>query len=139
VVSLFERFSRKAGSIGSDKMRTLFLALGAISLAVPVTAGLVIPAGKAEAKTFEYSNAPQNRRYRHKRYAYREWRGRDGRRYCRRSHGTTGLVVGAVGGALVGRAIDTGGDRTAGTVLGALAGGLAGREIDRGGSRRRCR
>ncbi|MFM9934607.1 MAG: glycine zipper 2TM domain-containing protein [Novosphingobium sp.] len=65
------------------------------------------------------------------------WRGRDGQYHCRRSNGTTGLVVGAIGGALVGRTIDTRGDRTLGTLLGAAGGGLLGREIDRGGSQ--CR
>jgi uncharacterized protein YcfJ len=52
---------------------------------------------------------------------------------------TTGLIVGGVAGALVGRSIDTRGDRTLGTLGGAAIGALAGREIDRGGSRRRCR
>jgi uncharacterized protein YcfJ len=67
----------------------------------------------------------------------RVWRGRDGRYYCKRSNGTTGLVIGAVGGALVGRTIDTRGDRTVGTLLGAVGGALLGREIDRSSSR--CR
>jgi hypothetical protein len=65
------------------------------------------------------------------------WRGDDGRWRCRRPDGTTGLVVGAVGGALLGRTIDTRGDRSMGTLLGAIGGGLLGREIDRGGAR--CR
>lgn len=69
---------------------------------------------------------------------YKEWRGRDGRMYCRRTDGTTGLLVGAVGGALLGRTIDTSGDRTLGTLGGAAAGALLGREIDREGSKRRC-
>ncbi len=63
----------------------------------------------------------------------RIWRGSDGRYYCRRDNGTTGLVIGAAVGALVGRQIDGGRDRTLGTVLGAVGGGLLGREIDRGG------
>lgn len=67
----------------------------------------------------------------------RVWRGNDGRYYCRRDNGTTGLVVGAVGGALLGRTIDRHGDRTVGTLLGAIGGGLLGREIDRGEAR--CR
>jgi hypothetical protein len=67
----------------------------------------------------------------------RVWRGNDGRYHCRRSDGTTGLVIGAVGGALVGRTIDTRGDRTLGTLLGAAGGGLLGREVERSGSR--CR
>lgn len=105
-------------------MRNLMMAVAAASLAVPATA--VVTSSDVHAAT------PKK-----KRYAYREWRGRDGRRYCRKPDGTTGLVVGAVGGALVGRAIDTRGDRTVGTLLGAAAGAVAGREIER--SSRRCR
>ena len=69
-------------------------------------------------------------------YRYKEWRGRDGRMYCRKSDGTVGLVVGGVAGALVGRSIDTRGDRATGTIVGAAAGALIGKEID---SKRRCR
>ena len=65
------------------------------------------------------------------------WQGRDGRYYCQRENGTTGLIIGAAGGALVGRSIDTRGDRTVGTLLGAVLGGVLGREIDRGSAR--CR
>lgn len=67
----------------------------------------------------------------------RVWRGEDGRAYCRRSDGTTGLLIGGAVGALAGRAVDTRGDRAVGTILGAAGGALLGREIDRGGSR--CR
>ncbi|CAN7570536.1 glycine zipper 2TM domain-containing protein [Phenylobacterium sp. LjRoot225] len=67
----------------------------------------------------------------------RVWRGGDGRYYCRRGNGTTGLVIGGAVGALVGRELDGGRDRTVGTVLGAAGGALLGREIDRGGMR--CR
>jgi len=38
--------------------------------------------------------------------AYNEWRGKDGRLYCRRTDGSTGLIIGGVGGALLGREID---------------------------------
>ena len=48
-----------------------------------------------------------------------------------RSGGTTGLIVGGAAGALLGREVDGGRDRTAGTVVGAAAGALLGREIDR--------
>lgn len=58
------------------------------------------------------------------------WRGDDGRYHCRRSDGTTGLVVGAAAGAIVGNRLASG-DRTLGTVLGAAGGGLLGRQIDR--------
>ncbi|KLI63598.1 glycine zipper 2TM domain-containing protein [Aurantiacibacter marinus] len=67
----------------------------------------------------------------------RVWQGRDGRYYCERDNGTTGLIIGAAGGALLGRTIDTRGDRTVGTLLGAALGGVLGREIDRGDAR--CR
>lgn len=67
----------------------------------------------------------------------RVWRGDDGRYYCQRENGTTGLIIGAAGGALLGREIDRRGDRTLGTVIGAAVGGLIGREIERG--RARCR
>ena len=67
----------------------------------------------------------------------RIWRGRDGRYYCRRDNGTTGLIIGGAVGALIGREIDGGRERTLGTILGAAGGGLLGREIDRG--RLRCR
>lgn len=70
------------------------------------------------------------------RYKYSEWQGRDGRTYCRKRDGTVGLVIGGVGGALVGRAIDTRGDRTTGTVLGAAAGALLGNEVAK---KRSCR
>ncbi len=65
------------------------------------------------------------------------WQGNDGRYYCRRDNGTTGLIIGAAGGALIGREVDSQGSRTVGTILGAAIGGLLGREIDRGGAR--CR
>ena len=84
-----------------------------------LTTSLAIPIAPADAKQ-----------------QMREWRGKDGRLHCRKRNGTIGLVVGGVGGALVGRAIDTRGDRAVGTVVGAGAGALIGREVARG---RRCR
>lgn len=68
----------------------------------------------------------------------RVWRGNDGRYYCRRSNGTTGLLIGGAAGALLGREVAGDyGDRTLGAILGAAGGALLGREVDRGGSR--CR
>ena len=61
----------------------------------------------------------------------RIYRGRDNRYYCRRSDGTTGLVIGAIGGGVLGNVIAGGGSRTLGTLLGAAGGGLLGRSIDR--------
>ena len=63
----------------------------------------------------------------------RIYRGQDGRYYCRRSDGSTGLVVGAlaggVAGGILGNLIAPGGSNTVGTVLGALAGSAAGAAI----------
>jgi hypothetical protein len=59
------------------------------------------------------------------------YRGEDGRYYCRRSDGTTGLVVGAGVGALTGRAIDGGRNRATGTIVGGVIGALVGREVER--------
>jgi hypothetical protein len=87
-----------------------------------------------------------DRGYRYDRHYrdYRPYRGYD--RYDRRGPyrngyrgercrgGTTGTILGAVAGGLLGRSIDTEGDRATGTIVGAGAGALAGRAIDR-----RCR
>ncbi|CDO36935.1 MULTISPECIES: glycine zipper 2TM domain-containing protein [Novosphingobium] len=62
----------------------------------------------------------------------RVWRGRDGRYYCRRDNGTTGLIIGAGVGALAGHELAGNGDKTLGAILGGVAGGLLGRTIDRG-------
>ncbi len=61
----------------------------------------------------------------------RVYRGQDGRYYCKRSDGTTGLVVGAAAGGLFGNVITSGRSRTLGTILGALAGGAIGGSVDR--------
>jgi hypothetical protein len=75
-------------------------------------------------------------RYKERRLSRRDriYRGGDGRYYCRRSDGTTGLVVGAIAGGLLGNAL--GGD-TLGTLLGAGGGALLGQSIDKGNVR--CR
>lgn len=70
-------------------------------------------------------------------YRGRIWKDSGGRYRCKRPDGTVGLIVGGAAGALVGRAIDTRGERATGTILGAAAGALVGRKIDR--SRVKCR
>lgn len=56
--------------------------------------------------------------------------------YCRRRSGTTGTVVGAVGGGLLGHSIAGG---TAGTLIGAGAGALLGRHVERHSLGAKCR
>ena len=70
---------------------------------------------------------------RHHRLAQNErvYRGQDGRYYCRRNDGTTGLLVGALAGGVLGNIIAPGGSETLGTLLGAGGGAFAGRAIDR--------
>lgn len=63
----------------------------------------------------------------------RIYRGSNGRYYCRRNDGTTGLIIGMVGGSLLGRAIAPNGSRTLGAILGGGAGALIGRSIGRDG------
>ena len=61
----------------------------------------------------------------------RVYRGSDNRYYCRRGDGTTGLIVGGLGGGLLGNAIAPRGSGLLGTLLGAGGGALAGRAVDR--------
>ena len=63
--------------------------------------------------------------------------GSDNRAYCRRSDGTTGLVVGAALGGIFGNVVDGGRQRTLGTLLGGAGGALLGRSIEQNSVR--CR
>jgi hypothetical protein len=113
-------------------MRKLILAASATAMAIPATFALPIDGAQAQ----RYSRYYDHNGY----YNGPTWRGRNGRYYCRRSNGTTGLIIGGAGGALIGRAIDNRGDRATGTIVGAVAGALAGRAIERNSdSGRRCR
>jgi outer membrane lipoprotein SlyB len=62
----------------------------------------------------------------------RIYRGSDNRYYCRRDDGTTGLIVGAMAGGVLGTVIAPGESKVLGTILGAGAGALIGRAIDDG-------
>ncbi len=95
--------------------------------AYAIAAAMMAPA--ATAPTYAYSYAQG--------YHGKMWQDSQGRWRCKRSNGTTGLIVGAAGGALIGRAIDTRGERATGTIIGAAAGALIGRQVER--SRVRCR
>jgi uncharacterized protein YcfJ len=117
-------------------MKKTMLALGAaLTLLTPMTAA------NAQHRGYDrgYERGYQEGRYESEQVGRntRVWRGDDGRYYCRRSNGTTGLIIGAAGGALLGREVDSRGNRATGTILGAALGGLLGRELQRG--RARCR
>jgi hypothetical protein len=100
-------------------MRRIMLALTAASLTIPVAPTIAV----AHSSSGYYKG--------------KVWQDSQGRYRCKRPNGTTGLIVGAAGGALLGRAVDTRGERATGTILGAAAGALIGRQLDR--SRVKCR
>ena len=92
-----------------------------------------------------YGNYRAERYYRDGRYyqprqlSYNDriYRGQNGQYYCRRSDGTTGLIIGGAVGGLLGNTVAPGGSKVLGTIIGVGAGALLGREVDRGGVR--CR
>jgi hypothetical protein len=61
----------------------------------------------------------------------RIYRGFDNQYYCRRGDGTTGLIIGGVAGGVLGNLIAPGESKTIGTLIGAGGGALIGRAIDR--------
>lgn len=140
------------------------LALGAtatLTIAAPATAAdfanstsEVTTATVLGDMTYEHKRKKWKHRHKHRHYddrnygrdryydepVYRDtrvWRGRDGRYYCRKENGTTGLLIGAGVGALAGNELAGRGDRTLGAILGAAGGAILGRAIDRSNSR--CR
>ena len=96
-------------------MRKMMLVLGAATLTVPAMPSVAV------ARDGTYHG--------------KVWRDSNGRLRCKRPNGTTGLIVGAAGGALIGRAIDGHGERATGMILGAAAGALVGRSVQRSGYR----
>ena len=74
-------------------MKRTILALAMAAMAMPA-----VPAIAHDRSGRHYHQTDNGIRY---------WRGNDGRTYCKRPNGTTGLLIGGVAGALVGRAIDT--------------------------------
>jgi uncharacterized protein YcfJ len=97
-------------------MRKLILAASALTLAVPA----IPSAAMAHQTGYRHSHSQQQV-------------------YCKKRSGTTGLIAGAAGGALLGRELDKGRNRTTGTVLGGAVGALLGRHVERNVLSRRCR
>lgn len=105
-------------------MRTMLLALTAVSLVVP-------------AATVAFPDEAQARHVKHRKHYKPRVYTRNGRTYCRHSDGTTGLIAGAAGGALIGNAVGGG---LLGTVAGGVGGAFAGRALDRTATaKERCR
>jgi hypothetical protein len=100
--------------------RRLTLSLCALSFAIP--ASFTLPMSPAEARKAD-ANPGNNQR---------------DNKHCRYSSGTTGLIVGGVGGAVIGDKVIGGG--VLGPIVGAAGGALAGRAIDRSiTAKKRCR
>ena len=70
-------------------------------------------------------------RYRERRLSDRDrvYVGQDGRYYCRRSDGTTGLIVGGIAGGALGAAVTSGRSELLGVLLGAAAGCAVGHHM----------
>jgi hypothetical protein len=136
-------------------MRTLILGLAAAASLAGCTEYGAGPGGTSYAYREYDWNRPdpsyggyyadryyrEDRSYRERRLSRddRVYRGQDGRYYCRRSDGTTGLVVGGIAGGVLGNIIAPGGSELLGTVLGAAAGAAVGASVDKNNSEVRCR
>lgn len=124
-------------------MKYAILAASAFTLALPAATAFADPPPWAPARGYRDQRDriydSRGRYYEPRRLSRRDrvWRGRDGRYYCKRDNGTTGLIIGAGVGALAGSQIAGRGDRTLGAIIGGVAGGLLGRQIDKGDLR--CR
>ena len=134
-------------------MRTpLLFALGAATLATGCASTYGDRPGSAGWRSYDYNRPdPAYGGYYADRYyrdapTYRErrlsrndrvYRGENGQYYCRRSDGTTGLIVGGITGGVLGNIIAPGGSKTLGTILGSIGGAAAGAAIDSNSAR--CR
>lgn len=83
-----------------------------------------------------YRDAPTYRE-RQLRRNDRVYYGQDGRYYCRRPDGTTGLIVGGLAGGALGAVIAPGGSGLLGALIGGAAGSAIGQSVDKG--QVRCR
>ena len=124
----------------------MFKKLSLAVAALAMGAGAVAPVA-AEAQRYgdryygnRYDRGYDRRDYRGYDRGYRNYRG-DDRRYRnnRCNNGTTGTIVGAIAGGLLGRTIDSRGDRTLGTVLGGVGGAVAGNAVEKSNNPRYCR
>ena len=141
------------------KLSTIALAatVPALALSAPVAQAAAFPTAPAaqtsQIVTVAEMNADHDRRYKKRdrygrydrydrydrderlRHDSRVWRGNDGRYYCKKENGTTGLLIGGAVGGLAGHELLK--DKTMGAILGAAGGALLGRAIDK--SDARCR
>jgi uncharacterized protein YcfJ len=119
-------------------MRKAILAVTLAAIALPAAPALADPPpwapahGRRAKEQAMYDNQDNHHEPRRLTRSDRIWRGNDGRYHCYRDNGTTGLIIGAAVGGLVGNQLASGGNKTLGTILGAAGGGALGLAIDRG-------
>lgn len=112
-------------------MRSMTILAAVAAAAMPVAAAQAQDYGwRGDSQGWDPSHSYDRSYHEHRTMGPddRVYRGHDGRYYCKRSNGTTGLVLGAVGGGVVGNALGGG---TLGTLLGAGGGALLGRHLDK--------
>jgi uncharacterized protein YcfJ len=127
-----------------DKGAFIMLKKIIISTAVAASALTALPAAAEAQSRYGYSNRYDNRYYGQQRYQNYDRRYANQRTYNQRTYnggyynhygqrcsGSTGTIIGAIAGGLLGNQVAGRGDRTLGAILGAGAGALAGRAIDR--------
>ncbi|MEA3065237.1 MAG: hypothetical protein QOJ27_1683 [Sphingomonadales bacterium] len=111
-----------------------------LAAAAAATLAMVPATAEARGRTGYYDSGRYAQSYGGDRYYGRSQRYSQ-YNYNRRCSGTTGTVIGGVGGALLGRSITRdryrGRSGTTGTILGAAIGALAGRSIDKSSCRNR--
>jgi uncharacterized protein YcfJ len=122
-------------------MTKTFISLTAAATMVVTSLGIAAPAAARDhyrdyrgdyGRDYRYRDRDyrDSRQYRNDRnYAY-------GERYRCRNDGTTGTIVGAIAGGLLGHEIaGRRGDKTTGVIIGGAVGAVAGRAIDKGNGR----
>ena len=126
-----------------------------ISTAVAASALTALPAAAEAQSRYGYSSRydngysnqgydrgsyDQGQRYdqraaNHRYYNQRGYNQGYGNHYGQRCSGSTGTIIGAIAGGLLGNEVAGRGDRTLGAIIGAGAGALTGRAIDRSNCR----
>jgi uncharacterized protein YcfJ len=118
-------------------MRRIILAVSLAAMLTPTMPALADSHRKHHKHNNHYyadRYYQDNSRYSERRLSRndRVYRGGDGRYYCKRKDGTTGLIVGGLAGGVLGNTIAPGGSKTLGTILGGAGGALLGKSLDDG-------
>src|SRR3954471_2306858 len=139
-----------AGPGSGQKQEGAFIMLKKIIISTAVAASTLtaLPAAAEAQSRYGYSNRYDNRydnryygqqryqnydrRYANQRYYnQRTYNGGYYNHYGQRCSGSTGTIIGAIAGGLLGNQVAGRGERALGAIIGAGAGALAGRAIDR--------